>query len=247
MRRALLLVAALAVILPAVTFAGSFPDGPGGPNVAIINKSSVAQSAMVKYLPYFQQYADQICDSWHVCGHLYLASAPNTARDWTLTLNDTSDQAGAIGYHGVTKTGVPEGFASVKTAIQNGMRWGVVFTHEYAEMAADPSASLTANTACQGDPETGNAVNCTFVNFEVADPVQGESYRLGPITVSDFVYRSWFTPGSPGPFDAGRHLSAPMTLAPQSYMSIYENGTWQQNNTFDGARNWDAFGHERNL
>ena len=227
-----------------VASADSVPDGPGGPNIAIVDTSTLVSNTTLKRdLPYFQQYADQVCAAWHCSGHLYVGQYANS-HDWQITVNDISDVAGAIGYHTET-AGVPQAFVSVRTAIQKKLPWGIVFTHELAEMLVDPPASLTANTACQYDPFTGRNFACRFFAFEVCDPVQGESYRIGPITASDFVYRTWFMPDSLGPYDAGRHIGAPLTLAPRSYMSFYADDQWQATDNFPTHANWDSFGAAR--
>lgn len=133
----------------------------------------------------------------------------------------------------------------VQTSIKYGMPWGVVLTHELFEMLVDPESSAANNTTCQTDPGTGTATNCTFYAHETADPVQGEWWRLGPVRVSDYVYRNWFIPGAPGPYDAGRHVGAPLQLAPRSYAIFYADGYWQTENTFTarGFRggDWDRF------
>lgn len=228
-----MVIAALA--LTAAAYADTVPDGPGGPRIAVINQSEVSNSALASYLPYFQQYVNQVCQAWHCNGTLYMASAPARSSDWSLTLVDISAIAGALGWHQTTTTGVPELFVAVKTSVQNGVHWGAVMAHEIAETLVDPTASAAANTTCDTDPGTGNQVNCTFYSYEVGDPVQGETYRLGPVTVEDFIYRSWFTPGAPGPYDAMRKTSAPLTMAPSSYISFYANGAWQEADTFPAS------------
>ena len=226
-----------------VAFADTVPDGPGGPGIAVANTSTLVSSATLKRdLPYFQQYADQVCAAWHCSGHLYLGETQDS-HDWQMTINDVSDVTGAIGYH-MESAGVPQAFVSVKTAVQAHMHWTIVFTHELAEMLVDPPASLAANTACSTDG-FGDAFSCRFFAFEVCDPVQGESFRIGPIYASDFVYRTWFMPDSLGPYDAGRHIGEPLSLAPRSYMSFYANDQWQSTDNFPAHDNWDSFGAAR--
>lgn len=224
-------VAAACLALAGQALAGAFPDGPGGPNIAVVNKSSLRSSTLAADLPVFQLYANQVCEAWHCNATLYLG-APKDPRDWLITVNDDTDVSSAVGYHGSSDAGVPFAFVSVRTAKTAGMSWTDVLTHELAEMLVDPASIAAMNTQNVCDPQTGGCRNATFYNLEVADPVQGESYTLGHVKVSDFVYRSWFTPGAPGPYDAGRHVSAPLMLAPNSYVAFYEDGAWQQRDSF---------------
>lgn len=233
------------VLLFAVLFLGfvaskawsdTFPDGPSGPRIAVVNTSELSDSVLKADLPYLQQYADQVCAAWHCAGTLYFGQ-PQSPRDWVLTFNEVSDIQDAIGYH-TEDFGLPVGFVSVRTAQQYGLSWSLVATHELAEMLVDPEAEGADLTHCKK-----GASNCAFYAREVADPVQGESYQLGPLRVADFVYRNWFVPDASGPFDAGRHLRSPLSLAPQSYMSFYKDGVWQQASTLARSRNWDRFGN----
>ncbi len=229
----------------AKAYGGAFPDGPGGPTISVVNESTVVTDAELQAdLPYLQQYLGQVCAAWHCAGTLQITDTPGP-RDWVVTVNDSSDVQGAIGYHLATDSRAVA-WVSAKTAAKAGLRWPAVFTHELAEMLVDPTASATANTNCDQRYDTDMSVhwtNCTFYAYEICDPVQNEFYKLGPIRVADFVYRSWFESDGHKPFDAGRHLGAPLSLAPRSYLSVYRDGEWKQQDTFiDKERNWDGFG-----
>lgn len=52
------------------------------------------------------------------------------------------------------------------------------------------------------------------------DAVQGLSYEVGGVRVSDFVYPEWFIPGSDGPFDHMRVLTKPFEIHPSGYAAI---------------------------
>lgn len=251
---ALFLALLVAGFVAAKGFAGAFPDGPNGPVIAVVNASPLTDKAVTDALPTMQLYESQVCAAWHCSGTLYFAghaTKPDCsatklehASDWLVCLNGTSDVAGAVGYH-IEGNGKILSYVSTQTARQYGMGWMAVLTHELGEMLVDPEAESTENTACEytygpsGQPVPSN---CTFYMKEIADPVQGKSYWLGNYRASDFVYRSWFEPDSPGPYDASRVLKAPLTLYKQSYLSVYKDGGWDQPNTFKTSRNWDGFG-----
>jgi hypothetical protein len=56
--------------------------------------------------------------------------------------------------------------------------------------------------------------------LEVADPVEAGTYRIGDITVSNFVLPSWFDPGAPGPYDQLGALRAPFALDDGGYAIV---------------------------
>lgn len=229
----------LVVVLLAVggLRAAAADSPPAATQIAVVNQSQVDNGALATYLPYFQQAVDQLCSHWGC--HAVLSLGAPSAGEWVATLNQTSDVPGAIGYH-TEVGGVPTAYVSVQTAVQNGLPWGVVFTHELDEMLVDPEAAAADNTYCTTDPGTGMETNCQFYMREVGDPVQGYWYRLGPVRVTDFVTPAWFESDARGPYDALRKLSAPLTLGRQAYDSEYVDGAWTQNSTF--FKNWDRFG-----
>jgi hypothetical protein len=237
MRRRLSRIGAIAAIAAAIAgtaIAGVFPDGPGGPRIAVVNNSTVLTDDQIgKALPMLQLYLEQVCAAWHCDGTLYQTSAP-TERDWLIVINDESDDPFAIGYH-ESQGSRPVSYVSAGTAAGANVPWTVVFTHELGEMLVDAPASLAAQTNHPVRPPA-------FTALEIADPVQGRSYRLGDVVVSDYVYRSWFTPGARGPYDSMRVLSAPLQLARESWAAEFRDGHWTTRQTFTHARaRWDSF------
>jgi len=57
---------------------------------------------------------------------------------WQLIFADTSDQAGALGYHEATANGDPIGFIFVKDDIESSSSWTATASHELMEMLGDP-------------------------------------------------------------------------------------------------------------
>src|SRR5216684_5689352 len=64
--------------------------------------------------------------------------------NWQLIVCDDSDQAGALGYHDLTKDGLPLGKVFAKTDLQYGEKWSTTASHEFLEMLGDPDINLTA-------------------------------------------------------------------------------------------------------
>lgn len=122
--------------------------------IAVINASTVVKDADVKTaLPAFQsQVSDDFAPVWGIDATLRFVpsgSKPN-AGEWWLAVLDDSDQAGALGYHDLTKDGLPLGKVFAKTDLTYGEKWSVTFSHELLEMLGDPNINLTVFDEKQG-------------------------------------------------------------------------------------------------
>lgn len=144
-------------------------------------------------------------------------------------LPDLENAPGAIAYHDVDAQAAPDCFDGITlsdTLMGPGNSLLVALAHEIAETIADEGVNLIA-TDGRGK---GYA-------REACDPVEQQSY---PITladgtvgyVSNFVLRSYFVPGHPGPYDfmTSRGLAgavappAPLQVAPANggnYQIVY--------------------------
>lgn len=163
---------------------------------------------------------------WGVAATLVVSTSPNPPEDhWWLGCFESSDMAGALGYHDLTSTGLPLGKAFVGTDKQYGANPSVTLSHELLEMLVDPYINQLAQV---GDT--------TFYAYESADPVEADEdgYDIDGITVSDFVTPYYFLPQPPSPppavgYDFCKRLAGPMQLRPGGYQSIYEVGKgWTQ-------------------
>lgn len=143
------------------------------------------------------------------------------ANAWQLGIFDNSDQAGALGYHDATPTGLPLGKAFAGTDKQYGMDWRVTASHELWEMLGDPDISVCAQLDAQ-----------TFIAYELADAVEADefAYDVDGIKISDFVYPAYFESyNDTGPFDHSRALSRPLSMAAGGYMNVWTPaGGWGQ-------------------
>jgi hypothetical protein len=72
--------------------------------------------------------------------HDLLAPLPDSA--WVITLEDTTDYPGALGYHSQDMQGRPVGKVFVGDSEKYGYTWSNTFSHELLEMMADPYVSL---------------------------------------------------------------------------------------------------------
>jgi hypothetical protein len=117
---------------------------------------------------------------WGFPAKLYVAKKPKED-DWQIVFLDDADAADALGYHNLTKDGQPVSKVFVKTIIAAGQKVSVTASHELLEMLIDPGAQLWAQD-----------VDGLFHAYEVCDAVEEEEYEIDGISVSDFLYPSFF-------------------------------------------------------
>ena len=217
--------------------------------VAVINESTVVSDEDVQDLVAALQ--DQVDNDfspiWGRGAQLSIASKtePTPVGVWVLVILDNSDQAGALGYHDLTRNGDPLGKVFAGDDIKDGESWTNTASHELLEMLADPWINLVA--------EAGDK----FYAYEVCDAVEDDSLgykKTAPngkiVLVSDFVLPNWFTPESSGPFDYLSHVTEPLQLLINGYISVFDGKSWGQlNGKFDGpekeARSAPKEGHRR--
>jgi hypothetical protein len=158
---------------------------------------------------------------------------------------DDSDQADALGYHELTKAGLPLGKIFVKTTLQDKENPTVTASHELMEMLADPMLDRTAE----------RAMLVTYA-VEVADAVEEQTYKINSIETSNFVTQGWF--GLPQSSDSGKldflgMCVRPWELLSGGYISVkLPGGDWQQlfgsvaaADRFRSARKWRGAARER--
>jgi hypothetical protein len=191
------------------------------PVITVVNEAKtawgVAQNALVAAL---QKYVDErFAPIWGVPATLASASAIKKGT-WGLVFLDDADQADALGYHDLTPQGLPLGKVFVRTTISSKNLVSVTASHELAEMLADPAIDLAAE-----------APDGTFYAYEVADPVEDETFQVAGIPLSNFAYPSWFE-GFRKPrsdkFDEVGTCKKPFEIRPGGYMSIFKNGEWTE-------------------
>jgi hypothetical protein len=195
--------------------------------ISIINRSTVISDADVQKITAALQ--KQVTNDWApVWGsdatlQFVGQKATPSADSWWLTVLDDSDQAGALGYHDLTTTGLPLGKAFAKSDIQDGFQPSVTISHELLEMLGDPDINLSA--------QVGNRIYA----YEVCDPCEADElgYDIDGVLVSDFVTPDWFQPiAQPsGPYDFQERIQAPLTLAKGGYLQYLElaaGSGWQQ-------------------
>jgi hypothetical protein len=191
--------------------------------VAILNQSTVLTDAQVSaVIPALQtQVHDHFAPAWGIDADLTFIPANGTpaSGQWWIVILDNSDQAGALGYHDLTTEGLPMGKVFAGTDLQFGSKWTVTVSHELLEMLGDPDIDLTVFA------QTSDTAG-TLYSYENCDACEADQYGydINGVTVSDFVYPSWFEtfrqPNSTQ-FDYQNHITAPLQLLPGGYIGIF--------------------------
>jgi hypothetical protein len=197
------------------------------PTIAVINVSDVASDvdAEAWTLAIQKQVSQDLAPHYGDASLLYIPKGGNAPPNtWQIILANDSDQAGALGYHDVTKDGLPTGYAFVGTDLKFGYLPSVTLSHEICEMRGDPYINLTAF-----DPD-GN-----LRAYETCDAVEADSdgYDIDGVRVSDFVLPAWYDANVPAgtKLDHMGRLTTPFSLRPGGYSSVYHlymAGTWTQ-------------------
>src|SRR6266571_4804334 len=137
--------------------------------ISILNVSSVLTDDEVRAaIPALQtQVQRDFAPAWGVDAELTFVTADTepAAGSWWLVILDNSDQAGALGYHDLTKEGLPLGKVFAATDIAYNHKWTHTLSHELLEMLADADINLTVFV--QSDPRHG-----VLYSREVCDAFQ---------------------------------------------------------------------------
>jgi len=196
--------------------------GQGGlVTIACINKATVGLGVdFDKLTAALQACYDQFfMPIWGYPVKLYNTTAAK-ASEWQLVYFDNADQAGALGYHALTKDGQPVSKIFVKTTLADNEQVSVTACHELFEMAIDPVANLWAQ-----------ANDGTEYAYEMCDPVEEDTFEVNGIAMSNFVHPAWFEPfkhPAGTKYDHLGRLKAPYTMTKGGYMIIMKNGKVSQ-------------------
>jgi hypothetical protein len=193
-------------------------------DISVINRSTLIQDSeiMVAMEALQAQVTNDFAPVWGVDAQLTLVPEggnpkPNT---WWLVILDTSDQAGALGYHDLTQEGLPLGKVFAQSDLDAGTSWTVTASHELLEMLVDPDINLTVFVQ-------PSATAGTLYAYEVCDACEadGYGYTIGKTLVSDFVYPAWFesfrTPHSTK-FDRQGKITQPFQLLSGGYIGVFD-------------------------
>lgn len=197
--------------------AAAFNQGGGAPTIACMNKATVPLGVdFVKLIATLQKTYDGLfLPVWGYPVKLVITDAP-AADAWQFIFLDDADQAGALGYHDLTKDGQPVSRIFVKTTIAAKELVSVTACHELFEMAIDPGAN-----GWMEDTNTGK-----LYALEMCDACEEETFMVDDIAMSDFVHPAFFEPWrhpKSVPFDHLQKITKPFQTLKGGYQ-IVRNG-----------------------
>jgi hypothetical protein len=205
------------------------------PTVACINKATVPLGVdFNKMVAALQKFLDQcFVPVWGAPAKV-IAATQVPVGAWAIYFLDNADAANALGYHDLTKDGLPLSKVFVKTTLADNQKVSVTACHELAEMMIDPAINLWAE-----------APNGTHYAYEMADAVEEEEFLIDGISMSDFVYPSYFEgfrkPNSVQ-FDYLKKVSRPFQILKGGYSIISKGG--KQSQIFGSAAKAKRFAKE---
>jgi hypothetical protein len=150
---------------------------------------------------------------------------------WPITIlayPGPNDPPGALGYHYLDQNYQPYGIIFAQLALDNGVPWTVVASHEGLEILGDPLIDSTVFIDTSG----GYGLTGFLVAQEVCDACEALSYAgsVNGTQLSDFVYSGWFIPGYLGQVDRLGAVPGPLQLASGGYIGfdqILQATGWQ--------------------
>ena len=155
------------------------------------------------------------------------AKHPDLRGDAIIYLWDKVSKKDPLGYHDLHFKGIPYSFVFVQIADQIGESWTVTLSHEALEIIADPEVNLWVEGPHPDYPK--NPKKNVLYWYEVCDAVQGDTYTLDGIEVSNFVLPLYFTSGDEfegrndflGKIYAGNTLKS-FSVNPAGYVPYYD-------------------------
>ncbi len=191
-------------------------------HIAFLNESTTAPDAdVLRYAQAIQhQVAYDVGPAWSLprVSVVFVPKGRTVPKDyWQMVVLDTSDQAGALGYHDLTADGKPLGKAFAATDKEYGLNLSVTLSHEVLEMLGDPDINLWAMDYRDGWMHA----------YELCDAVESDTdgyIGVNGVALSNFVTPYFFTPQAadiPGAkFDHLGQLTQPFETRPNGYQSV---------------------------
>ena len=150
---------------------------------------AVNRQLLEDFRRYWHIYAELRLEGW--TGEPLNPGRPfNMRGDAVIYLLGGHTNTNALGYHAVTHRGVPYGFVFPSLSRELGEPWSVTLSHEALELALDPEV----NRLVRGPhPNPDEATRLVYHWYELCDAVQGDTYIIDGVRVSNFLLPLYFT------------------------------------------------------
>ncbi len=156
--------------------------------ISVVNRSARVTDADVARMvsAVGKQLARDVAPIWGQVPALEFVPRGVVASGMPCTISDTPDEPGAAGYHDEGPDGVPYikvfTFVGAPTLVGS-EALSVTLSHEILEVVGDSAANLWAD-----GPDGADYAR------ELADAVEGDTYAIDGVSVSNFVYPAFFDP-----------------------------------------------------
>lgn len=193
------------------------------------NQSTAVQDADLQaFIMDFQsQISNEFVQAWGVN-----ATVDSGGGGWPITILDypgPNDPPNALGYHYLDQNFTPYGVVFAQLALDNGISWTSVASHEGLEILADPLIDSTIFIDTSG----GYGLTGILVAQEVCDAPERLTYAgaVNGTQISDFVFPGWYIPTYPYQVDQLGQVPGPLQLLSGGYVSydqVLQATGWQQ-------------------
>lgn len=147
-----------------------------------------------------EQIASDVAPAWPGIGHVSVGVGRVSPAQWGVHIVGKLDEPGALGYHANDSHNQPIAYVQAQTPDETSQ----TVSHETIEMVGDPFGNHMHSGRL---PFGAEQYHSTFdvpsahhyVHYlrELCDPPEANSYRVGGVTMSDFVLPAWYRSNAP--------------------------------------------------
>lgn len=170
-----------------------------------------------------RQVLEHFSPHWGVFGSVRAATtgSPVRAGEWLIELRKVPTIDGALGFHDEQADGTPVMYVFPELCAKEGVSWTSCTSHEILEALADPLLRRCTQ-----------ANDGTIWALEICDAVEGDSYKINGVEVSNFCLPEWGEPPNNlkgVDFDFLKLCTHPYEIRPNGYGQTYDpTKGWQQ-------------------
>lgn len=190
--------------------------------MAVLNAANVPDEEVTAFVQAAEEYIDKyLVPFWPDVGGSRIRCYPlgvGVGGDVPLVLAPNTTQAGSLGFHDKTATGLPTGIVELDSCRRYGVPWTVAATHEIAELLIDPYLTQFVQIGPRSYPK------------EIADPVTANRFMIGTVAVANVTTPAYWDPHSPpgSRFDIMGLATAPLPTIPKDgWLEWSEGGQYQ--------------------